>query len=552
MPLEDALGPQPASPAALHTLLQHANAEKIRRAFDLSDPIPELFGEGDPTPLTDIWPGFPGYLPAHQRDTRLVLCERIRVAGAERLCVAHGNDVYFVGGVEDDERAALEHVAEALDLDHTQSWIETVLQRQTPAEIEDRRAAVGQCTTDAERLVAAVGEDDLRLGLPPSLLDVLEDGDEPLSAIEVAEAVIATFHTDALRSFSWALDHLGQPARWSGSQRAVAFVRSLGFSDEWAGEPKAKRPPYIEVEGPRSLPELHDYQRVIATNMREMLRAEGGDSVERRGMVSMPTGSGKTRVAVQAIVEAVRDDGFRGGVLWVADRDELCEQAVEAWAQVWRSEGSEVAIQLRISRMWSGQPKPLPTTENFMSSSPRFRRSTRGCRTGTTDYEFLKDFKLSGVRRGAPVDRPHLHLGHAGNRADVPPPAGRAVPHRAHGDALPRTRRGRDRPTCRPLRTHPARRRRVLQRRPRDGRQGTAGMGVLAQADHEVIEGGTFRYAPKSGRRFGDSCEAPSGGNSCWPGCRRPWRTESRTALSAPAASSRPTTGTMSGRTGRR
>ena len=53
----------------------------------------------------------------------------------------------------------------------------------------------------------------------------------------------------------------------------------------------------------------------------------------------MPTGSGKTRVAVQAIVEAIRDDGIASGVLWVADKDELCEQAVQAWREVWASEG---------------------------------------------------------------------------------------------------------------------------------------------------------------------------------------------------------------------
>ena len=52
-------------------------------------------------------------------------------------------------------------------------------------------------------------------------------------------------------------------------------------------------------------------------------------------MISLPTGSGKTRVAVQALVDAMRLDEFKGGILWIADRDELCEQAVESWAQVW-------------------------------------------------------------------------------------------------------------------------------------------------------------------------------------------------------------------------
>ena len=324
---------------------------------------------------------------------------------------------------------------------------------------------------------------------------MLEDGDETLSAIEVAEAVIATYHTDSLRSFRWALDHLGPPTRWSGSQRAVAFVRSLGFSDQWAGEPKAKRPAYMEVDGPRSLPELHDYQRVIAANLRELLRAEGDGSIERRGMVSMPTGSGKTRVAVQAIVEAVRDDGFRGGVLWVADRDELCEQAVEAWAQVWRSEGSE-AEQLRISRMWSGQPKPLPTIENHVvvatvqTLHPRLSNRP-------AEYEFLKDFKL------AVFDEAHRSIAPTytsvmqeigltyRRREDEPFLIGlTATPYRGHDEAETARlvgRYGRTRLDAGAF----------ANDNPEMVVKELQVMGVLAQADHKVIEGGTFWLEPE-------------------------------------------------------
>ena len=105
-------------------------------------------------------------MPAHRRNVRLVPCERIRVAGAERRCVSHGQDVYLVGGVDDDERTALELVAEALDLGLGHSAIEAILQRRTPAEIEQRRAAVRRYKTDAERLVAAVGEQDSAYGSP--------------------------------------------------------------------------------------------------------------------------------------------------------------------------------------------------------------------------------------------------------------------------------------------------------------------------------------------------------------------------------------------------
>ncbi|MCY3924988.1 MAG: DEAD/DEAH box helicase [bacterium] len=495
VPLADALGPQPASPAALHALLRHPNAERIKQAFDLSDPVPEVFGEGDPTPLTDIWPGLREHLPMHQRNARLVLCERIRVAGAERLCIAHGNDVYLVGGVEDDERAALENVAEALDLHHAHRWIEEVLQRRTPAEIEERHEAVRRCSTDAERLLVAVGEDDLRLGLPRSLLDVLEDGEESLEPIEVAEAVIATFHTDALRSFLWALDDLGPPAKWSGSPLAVAFVRSLGFSDKWAGEQKRTRPAHMEIDGPRSLPPLHDYQRRVAANVREMLRSGGSSNIERRGMVSMPTGSGKTRVAVQAIVEAMRDDGFGGGVLWVADRDELCEQAVEAWAQVWRSEGGE-AEQLRISRMWSGQPRPLPTTENHVVVATIQTLNVR-LSNWPGEYEFLKDFTLAvfdeahrAVARTFTSVMQEIGLTYR-RREDEPFLVGlTATPYRGHDEAETRRLVGRFGHTRLDRGAFSSDDPQLVVKELQD-------MGVLAQADHEVIEGGTFRLRPE-------------------------------------------------------
>ena len=156
-------------------------------------------------------------------------------------------------------------------------------------------------------------------------------------------------------------------------------------------ERRTSRDPYIEVEGPYSLPPLHDYQDKIVDKVRSLIRSDGvlGD---RRGMISLPTGSGKTRVAVQAIVEALREAEFTGGILWVADRDELCEQAVEAWRQVWASEG-EQSVQLRISRMWAGQPSPLPTANRHVIVASIQTLSSRISRQPDA-YQFLADFKL--------------------------------------------------------------------------------------------------------------------------------------------------------------
>ena len=116
------------------------------------------------------------------------------------------------------------------------------------------------------------------------------------------------------------------------------------------------------------------------------------DGAKRRGMISMPTGSGKTRVAVQAIVQAMCRDEFKGGVLWVADRDELCEQAVEAWRQVWSSTGAH-ASRLRVSRMWSGQPRPQPTSDfHVVVATIQTLKAKLSNQVG--EYKFLTAFEL--------------------------------------------------------------------------------------------------------------------------------------------------------------
>ena len=392
IPFEDALGPTPKNPEALHALLAHPMADKIKAAFDLVEPIPEFFGEGDAIPLTDVWPGLEAYLPAHRKRCRIVLYEQIRVVGQPQECIFHAPDIYLTGTIDDEERRTLQIVVDELGLSLDPAQIDAVLLRRTPDEIKERRAEIRQCSTDAERLLAAVGEQRLREELPGSLLAVLEKDGATLTGTEVAEAAIATYHTDALKRYKWALDHLNPPSRWAGSERAVRFVRSLDFSTEWAGERDRRPEPFLKIEGRYRLPDLHPYQEIVVRNVRQMFRGGPSDNSPRRGMVSMPTGSGKTRVAVQAIIEAMCEDGFVGGVLWVADRSELCEQAVEAWRQVWSGIGTHEA-HLRISRMWDGQQKPLPTSELHIVVATIQTLNAR-LSSVRDDYDFLKDFSL--------------------------------------------------------------------------------------------------------------------------------------------------------------
>ncbi len=384
VPLADALGDAPANAAAVMALLSLPNAKHIKDAFDLLDPSVEPIDAEDSIPLMDVWPGLAQYFEdAHAYD--LIRCRRIVDDALD--CLLVGTDVYLVSA-HDDSRD-LDLVCGELGIDLDSTGIAQVLEYTTPGQVEGARRYVSAGGTDAERLARAVGDRGLRDTLSGSLINTIEAQQGPLDSVQLAEAVIASFHTSALKECRHALDPaLRPPRQFAGSAEAIAFVKQLGFSAQWAGQRNARRPRDLVVDGPTRLPPLHSFQQVIVDRVREMLLGRGD---RRRGMLSLPTGAGKTRVAVEAIISAMCS-GFAGGVLWVADRDELCEQAVEAWSQGWRSLGA-VGERLRISRLWGGQPRPTQETRRHVVVASIQTLSARLDRRGG-EYTFLRDFDL--------------------------------------------------------------------------------------------------------------------------------------------------------------
>lgn len=495
--LSEGLSPNPDS-LVVKELLRHRNADQIVKTFDLcveTQIAVEAIGEDESIPLIDIWPGFRPYLSDQQMDLRVVRCDELLQFGTgtddPRLdCTLRDSTIYVVRQNEEEE---LQHILEELEIElEIFASIRDILEYKTPEEVERARALIRECATDEERLLAAVGETALQERLPWGLLEIMEQDQGNLTGVQIAQAAIATFHTGALREYRHDLDHLGPPGQWAGSPKAVRFVQSLGFGEDWAGSKIQKRSPYVEVVGPYSLPPLHDFQCIIVDNVKNLIRSRK-DQGEGRGMISMPTGSGKTRVAVQAIVEAIREGQLKGNILWIADRDELCEQAVEAWTQVWSSEGSK-ATRLRISRMWGGQPTPLPTEDiHVVVASVQTIYSRIADRRAT--LEFLTDLKL------LVFDEAHRSVTHSHTtvmkelgldrrrRSDEPILIGlTATPYRGHNQqetARLVNRYGKNRLDAGAFSSDD----------PEKVVQELQTMDVLAKADHAIIEGGRFRLS---------------------------------------------------------
>ena len=466
-----------------------------------------------PPSLLGVWPGLEAYLSSSQQSLMLIRCDRIARPDGLALgpdCIvgrdnpsATGNaadtttpadaevEVWADGTVylerkEDDEGEELQAVLRELGLEVVS--VTEILGYRPRSEMDKARAKVRGCPTDAETTPSCHRRGQI------ALWTAEESAGHTRYCAGAAERSTDgrgsnrdLSHRRAPGISSCAGDRLDPPKQWAGTRRAVEFVQSLGFGAEWAGERNRKRDSFIEVEGPYSLPPLHDYQRTVVEKLRHMLRGQSAGGA-RRGMISMPTGSGKTRVAVQAIVEAMREDGYNGGVLWVADRDELCEQAVESWRQVWSSIGVKAAP-LRISRMWAGQPQPLPTSDRHVIVATV---QTLKAKIMTKPCEFLADFGLivfdEAHRSVAPTYTSVMQeLGLTRwQRAAEPRLLGlTATPYRGHDEAETRW-------LVRRYSSNRLDAGAFASDDPEDVIRELQAMRVLAQADHDTIEGGRF------------------------------------------------------------
>lgn len=93
-------------------------------------------------------------------------------------------------------------------------------------------------------------------------------------------------------------------------------------------------------------------------------------------------------MVTESLIRSYENGSLRGTVIWLADRDELCEQAVSSWREVWRAKGPPGS--LRISRLW-GQTNDLvdDVRERHHVVVATFQSLVR--RINQSRYDWLKD-----------------------------------------------------------------------------------------------------------------------------------------------------------------
>jgi DNA repair protein RadD len=237
---------------------------------------------------------------------------------------------------------------------------------------------------------------------------VLNHGEDLFAELAIREAVA---------------DHTGveAPLRWfPGKRAAEEFVDALGLPPILAGEPAEEAKPHMEhLEGRIPLRSLEDYQRSVQTQLLAQL-----DRPSCRALVSLPTGAGKTRVAVETIRELLTREydpatqssqGERGAILWLAHTEELCEQACACVKEVWQDRDEACPVDLvrfwgsysRFSRHGEDVAGRLDTPTILVSTPQRIDNLRLGA--SVDDREAAQRFlrRLRDVLRVVVVDEAH-------------------------------------------------------------------------------------------------------------------------------------------------
>ena len=106
---------------------------------------------------------------------------------------------------------------------------------------------------------------------------------------------------------------------------------------------------------------LYDYQYTTGLEVRKMLE---GKIEDKRILISVPTGAGKTRMIVETLIEWLNDgkpstneqQSNSKFILWIAQKRELCEQATSAFKTTFQSRGRNGTV-LHLHRYWDADPK---------------------------------------------------------------------------------------------------------------------------------------------------------------------------------------------------
>ena len=171
---------------------------------------------------------------------------------------------------------------------------------------------------------------------------------------------------------------------WSNSKYCKLFCEFFELPEQFVPQERIEYPNYevvLSSESPYKV--LKDYQASICYRALRNLQYRN-----KRFILQMPTGSGKTRTAMEIISDCFIKNTEGCLVFWLVYSEELCEQAVECFIDIWKHVGNK---HVKLVRAWGRNMLSLTEEDHFAFVVGGFQKLFNQLQSSPKLFEGLRD-----------------------------------------------------------------------------------------------------------------------------------------------------------------
>jgi superfamily II DNA or RNA helicase len=140
---------------------------------------------------------------------------------------------------------------------------------------------------------------------------------------------------------------------WNKPKYKDAIRKWAGLAEDFSSNETERRQTIVPMGIPANpYKTLKDYQMSVYIKSQDFLSRNAAHFV-----VQMPTGSGKTRTAMEIVSNFINSQEGNVNVIWLAHSEELCDQAAECFQEVWEHVARK---ELSLYKCW-GTGSAIPT-----------------------------------------------------------------------------------------------------------------------------------------------------------------------------------------------
>jgi len=178
---------------------------------------------------------------------------------------------------------------------------------------------------------------------------------------ETLKKILSLFNLDVVKFDRATVVEKCSNIKWERNNHTEDLCKILNINKELLPDKKELLPKIVSnFDAVYPFKSLKEYQSQVCFGSLNQLKNPAS-----RFVIQMPTGSGKTRVAMEVIAQFINENNDKVKILWLAHQKELCAQAFQCFIEVW---SHLRAKKINLFRFWDEGDKVLLPKELIENS----------------------------------------------------------------------------------------------------------------------------------------------------------------------------------------